>query len=230
MSRSSIATPCRTCCATARRSWRRRPGSRRRRQPSTGRDAFPDIFLRAGSDYDRETLANTGRPVGWEGFVEAGISIPLFNRNQGGRQSAAAQLSRARAELTRTQLALLGQLSGVFEVYLTSLRIADEYRTEILPRAEQAYRLYFDKFQQMAAAYPQVLIAQRTLFQTTERYLRAVEEAHRAAIQIQGFLLVDGLEAPPAPGRPDVGIQTGELPGAVRSGELPLAVRPRSND
>ena len=117
------------------------------------------------------------------------------------------------------------QLSGVFEVYLTSLRASDEYRTEIVPRAEQAYRLYLDRFQEMAAAYPQVLIAQRTLFQTSERYLRAIEDAHRAALQIQGFLLVDGLEAPPAPGQTETGIRTGELPGAVRSGELPLAVR-----
>ncbi|MGH9369879.1 MAG: TolC family protein [Thermoanaerobaculia bacterium] len=191
-----------------------------------GREAFPDLFVRGGSHYDREQNAGTGRPVGWEGFVEAGISIPVFNRNQGGRRAAAAQLSRARAELTRTQLALRGQLSGVFEVYLTSLRAADEYRTEIVPRAEQAYRLYLARFQEMGAAYPQVLIAQRTLFQTSERYLRAIEEAHRAALQIQGFLLVDGLQAPPPPGQPDTAIRTGELPGAVRSGELPLAVRP----
>ncbi len=190
-----------------------------------GRETFPDLFVRGGSHYDREQNAATGRPVGWEGFVEAGISVPIFNRNQGGREAAQALLSRSRAELTRTQLALRGQLSGVFEVYLTSLRAADEYRTEIIPRAEQAYRLYLDRFQEMAAAYPQVLIAQRTLFQTSERYLRAIEEAHRAALQIQGFLLVDGLEAPPVPGQPETGIRTGELPGAVRSGELPLAVR-----
>lgn len=190
------------------------------------RETFPDLFLKAGSHYDRELLPETGRPVGWEAFVEAGISIPIFNRNQGNRAAAQAQLSRARAEIRRTELALRGQLSGVFEVYLTSLRSADEYRAEILPRAEQAYRLYLDRFREMGAAYPQVLIAQRTLFQTTERYLRSLEDAQRAALQIQGFLLVDGLESPPVPGQPDTGIRTGELPGAVRSGELPLAVRP----
>lgn len=190
------------------------------------RETFPDLFLKAGSHYDREFLPKTGRRVGWEAFVEAGISVPIFNQNQGNRAVAQAQLCRARAELKRTELALRGQLSGVFEVYLTSLRSSDEYRSEIVPRAEQAYRLYLDRFKEMAAAYPQVLIAQRTLFQTTDRYLRALEDAQRAALQIQGFLLVDGLETPPVPGGPDTGIRTGELPGAVRSGELPLAVRP----
>ena len=78
----------------------------------------------------------------------------------------------------------------------------------------------------MGAAYPQVLIAQRTLFQTSERYLSALEEAHVAAVQIRGLLLVDGLDAPPLPGEVTVGVGASELPGAVRSGELPISVQP----
>ena len=193
------------------------------------REAFPDLFLRVGADYDREILEagpTAGQRVGWEGSAQAGISIPLFNRNQGDRAAARAELDRAKAEVHRIELALRSRLSGVFEAYLTALRMSDEYGKEILPRAEQAYRLYLDKFQQMAAAYPQVLIAQRTLFQTSERYLSALEEANVAAVQIQGMLLVDGLDAPPAPGEMTTGIGASELPGAVRSGELPVSVRP----
>jgi cobalt-zinc-cadmium efflux system outer membrane protein len=193
------------------------------------REVFPDLFLRVGADYDRELLETgpkAGQRVGWEASAEAGFSIPLFNRNQGNRAAARAELSRAKAEVQRLELALRSRLSGVFEAYLTALRMADEYGKEILPRAEQAYRLYLDKFQQMAAAYPQVLIAQRTLFQTSERYLSALEEANVAAVQIQGMLLVDGLDSPPAPGELTIGIGASEIPGAVRSGELPVSVRP----
>lgn len=194
------------------------------------REIFPDLLLRVGADYDRERSGTAsgvaGQPVGWEGAVSAGISIPLFNRNQGDRAAARANLSLSRAEVQRVELALRSRLSGVFEAYLTALRMVDEYGKEILPRAEQAYQLYLDKFQQMAAAYPQVLIAQRTLFQTSERYLAALEEAHVAAVQIQGLLLVDGLDAPPMPGEMAIGSGASELPGAVRSGELPVSVRP----
>ena len=193
------------------------------------RESFPDLFLRVGADYDRELLetgADAGQRVGWEASAQAGISIPLFNRNQGDRAAARAELDRAKAEVQRIELALRSRLSGVFEAYLTALRMSDEYGKEILPRAEQAYRLYLDKFQQMGAAYPQVLIAQRTLFQTSERYLSALEEANVAAVQIQGMLLVDGLDAPPAPGEMTTGVGASEVPGAVRSGELPIAVRP----
>lgn len=194
------------------------------------RERIPDLFLRVAADYDRERLDTVsgvpGQPVGWEGAVSAGFSIPLFNRNQGDRAAARADLSRARAEVRRVELALRSRLSGVFEAYLTSLRRVDEYGREILPRAEQAYRLYLAKFQQMAAAYPQVLIAQRTLFQTSERYLSALEQANVAAVQIQGLLLVDGLDVPPVPGEMASGISASELPGAVRSGELPVSVQP----
>ena len=197
--------------------------------PRADREAFPDLFLRVGADYDREVLeagSKAGQRVGWEASGQVGLSIPLFNRNQGDRAAARADLSRAKAEVQRIELALRSRLSGVFEAYLTALRMSEEYGKEILPRAEQAYRLYLDKFQQMAAAYPQVLIAQRTLFQASERYLSALEEANVAAVQIQGMLLVDGLDAPPAPGEMTTGIGASEVPGAVRSGELPVSVRP----
>jgi outer membrane protein TolC len=48
----------------------------------------------------------------------------------------------------------------------------------------------------MAAAYPQVLIAQRTLFQARAELLMALGEAWHEAALIDGFLLTGGLEAP----------------------------------
>jgi cobalt-zinc-cadmium efflux system outer membrane protein len=189
------------------------------------RESFPDLFLRFGSDYDRERVQPSGQPVGWEASGEIGISIPLFNSNRGGKEAARAKFERSQAEVERVELALRSRVSAIFEAYLNALRMTEEYSTEILPRAEEAYRLYLERFREMAAAYPQVLIAQRTLFQTSERYLSALEEVHVAALQIRGFLVVDGLEAPPVPGESDSDIRASELPGAVRAGELPISIR-----
>ena len=47
----------------------------------------------------------------------------------------------------------------------------------------------------MAAAYPQVLVAQRTLFQVTDEYINAAESAWLASLQLQGLLLDGGLDA-----------------------------------
>jgi cobalt-zinc-cadmium efflux system outer membrane protein len=160
------------------------------------RDTYPDLFLRGGSAYNRERGEDTGRPIGWEGTFEAGISVPLFNRNTGGIAAARAEETRARAELTRLELTLQSRAAAQFANYLTALRAAETYRSEILPRAEEAYRLYLSRYREMAAAYPQVLVSQRTLFEMSNEYLETLNEAWRASLQLQGFLAGDGLDAP----------------------------------
>jgi len=52
----------------------------------------------------------------------------------------------------------------------------------------------------MAAAYPQVLIAQRTLFQVEVEYARALIQLRQSAVGLRGFLLGDGLDAIGRPG------------------------------
>jgi outer membrane protein, heavy metal efflux system len=164
------------------------------------RETYPDLFLRGGSAYNREHGEDTGRPIGWEGSLEAGISVPLFNRNTGGIAASRADETRAQAEVTRLELALQSRAASQFANYLTALRASETYRTEILPRAEEAYRLYLTRYRQMAAAYPQVLVAQRTFFEMSNEYLGSLNEAWRAALQLQGFLAGDGLDAPAATG------------------------------
>ena len=160
------------------------------------RETYPDIFLRGGASYNREHGEDTRQPIGWEGQFEAGISIPLFNRNQGGIAAARAEETVAQADLTRLQLALRAQAASEFANYLTAIRSAESFRVDILPRAEQAYTLYLSRYREMAAAYPQVLVAQRGLFAMAREYLDHLEEAWRSALRLQGLLAGDGLDAP----------------------------------
>jgi cobalt-zinc-cadmium efflux system outer membrane protein len=160
------------------------------------RETFPDLFLRGGSAYNREHGEDTGRPIGWEGTLEAGVSVPLFNRNTGGVAASRADETRAQAEVTRLELSLQSRGASQFANYLTAVRASEAYRADILPRAEEAYRLYLTRYREMAAAYPQVLVAQRTLFEVSNEYLENLHDAWRAALQLQGFLAGDGLEAP----------------------------------
>jgi len=160
------------------------------------RETFPDLFLRGGVANHRERSEADGRAIGWEGAIEAGVSIPLFNRNAGGVAAARADELRAQAELQRLEWMLQARLAAEFASYLTALNDAEAYRAEILPRAEEAYRLYLTSYRQMAAAYPQVLIAQRNLFELSTRYLQSLEDGWQAALRIQGFLAGDGLQSP----------------------------------
>jgi cobalt-zinc-cadmium efflux system outer membrane protein len=166
------------------------------------RETFPDLFLRGGSSYNREHGEDTGRPIGWEGTLEAGVRVPLFTRNAGGIAAARADETRAQAEVTRLELVLQSRAAAQFADYLTALREAEAYRTEILPRAEESYRLYLSRYREMAAAYPQVLVAQRTYFDLSTEYLDSLKEAWRGAVRLQGLLAGDGLDAPAAAGDP----------------------------
>jgi len=174
------------------------------------REPFPDLFVRVTPAYNRERLergaGGVPRSIGWElGALEAGISVPLFNKNTGAIAAARADQTRAEAELGRLELATEARLASVFDAYLTALRATEIYRDRVLPRADESYQLYLARYRQMAAAYPQVLVAQRTVFQMTEQYFENLETAWRAALRIRGFLLdEDGLGIPMRPGEMEV--------------------------
>ena len=160
------------------------------------KEPIPDLVVRGGPRYNRELLDPGPRPVGWEAFLDIGVRLPLWDRNQGAVGAAAADVARARSEITRLELSLRVELSEVFERYSTSAARATTYRDAILPDAAEAHGLFLARYGEMAGAYPQVLIAQRTLFQVTERYLDALADAWRSAVLIEGLLVGGALEAP----------------------------------
>ena len=155
---------------------------------------IPNIIVRAGLRNNRELLELERKPVGLEGFADVGVRIPLFDRNQGNVDSARADLERAQLEVERVKLSLRVRLAAAYRIYLDSAALVDKYRKEVLPRAQQAYDLYLNRYQQMAAAYPQVLIAQRTHFQSQVDYVDALLNLWRTVVEIRGLLLVNGLE------------------------------------
>ncbi len=164
------------------------------------REGVPDITLRVGEQQNLEEDPMTMRAVGAQSFATASIQIPIFNRNQGNVQAAKAELERNQQEVMRVKLDLARAAQPLVQQYLTDKLQAERYREQMIPRARRAYELYLQKYRNMAAAYPEVIISQRTLFQLQESYLQALAELWTSAIQLQNFLLVDGLTAPRATG------------------------------
>jgi cobalt-zinc-cadmium efflux system outer membrane protein len=164
---------------------------------------LPDIVARAGAHYNRERLELGGRSVGWQSSAEIGIEIPLFNRNQGNISAARAEAERAAFAVERARLELRARLAAAFREYQDSLAAVERYKTQMIPSAQQAYDLYLKSFRQMAAAYPQVVITQRNLFQLQEDYVATLVSAWQRAVEIQSLLITSGVETGNlAPGRP----------------------------
>ncbi len=159
--------------------------ARERRQP------IPDLELVAGILDNREPLAPGGPEIGNELFGELGVRIPLFDRNQGNIAAAEAEVERAREELRRTNLKIEARFAPVFADYAQQRETAQRYRERILPQAEEAYGLHLTRYGQMAAAYPQVLIAQRTLFQAEVAYVETLDRLWKSVVLLAGMLLED---------------------------------------
>jgi cobalt-zinc-cadmium efflux system outer membrane protein len=158
------------------------------------REVVPDLTLRAGEQMNNEQ--NIGLlPVGPQSFASASIQIPIFNRNQGNVQASKAELERAQSEVQRIRLSLIQTAQPLIQQYLTDKLQAERYRTQMIPRAQRAYKLYLNKYQNMAAAYPMVLVSQRTLFQLRESYVQTLGRLWTTSQELQHYLLTDGLAA-----------------------------------
>ena len=160
------------------------------------REPIPDITVRAGEWWSGEVIESSGQAAGPMSFADASVKLPLWNRNQGNIDAAKAEVERARQNVSRTQLYLKNQAEPLAQNYLASQFEADQYRNELLPRARRAYELYLMKYQQMAEAYPQVLVSQRTLFQLQVDYLHALSQVWTNAVALQNYTLSHGLDEP----------------------------------
>ncbi len=163
----------------------------------TKRESLPDLQLKAGEQYNFETVSVLPtKAAGPQSFASVSLNLPIWNHNQGAKQAAEADMSRAQQELQRVKLSLRQQAEPLVQTYLSSKFEADRYRTQLIPRAARAYQLYLQKYQSMAMAYPQVLVSQRTLFQLQASYIQALSSAWQNAIALQHYILKGGLEAP----------------------------------
>ncbi len=169
------------------------------RMKDVRREVVPDLQLRAGEQANLEALPEApGRKTGAQSFASVGIELPLWNRNQGNVRAAEAELDQARQEITRTQLSLRQQAEALVQNYLSARLEAERYRTALLPRARRAYELYLGKYQNMAQAYPQVIVSQRTLFELEVHYIDSLDRIWQNAIALENFTLQGGLEKPAA--------------------------------
>lgn len=162
---------------------------RERRQP------IPNVTVQAGPGYDfteKRTVVN----------AQVSLPVPIWDRNQGTIQQAQADLVRQQAEIRRVELRLGRDLATHFRRYLTALQHVEAYRATVLPEAEQAYKARLDAYKERRETWPNVLDAQRELYQRQMEYVRNLVTLRESQTLIEGFLLTGGLDAPPNPTPP----------------------------
>jgi len=126
--------------------------------------------------------------------AQVGIMLPVFNRNQGALYAAVSDLRRKEAEVERMQLSLRDQLAQAFQRYQNARQQVERYRDQILPRAQEVLQLVNTGYRQGELTFLQVLVAQRTYFQTNLTYLAALTEYQKSTVALSGLLLTEESE------------------------------------
>jgi cobalt-zinc-cadmium efflux system outer membrane protein len=121
------------------------------------------------------------------------VPLPIFNRNQGNIQNAAALLAQQRSEHQRITLALRDQLAAAFQQYQSARGQADRLKTEIIPRAKQNLELTTQGYKSGQFDIARVLAARQTYYETKTAYIDARTVKNRVAAEIEGLELTGGL-------------------------------------
>ncbi len=148
-------------------------------------------------------------------LVEAGVTLPLFNRNQGNIVAAQAEIARTAARVRQVELRLIERLTAADQRYQIARRQAETYKNEIMDKAEEslrAVRLSWEK-NDPKFDYNSVLLAQRTLVEARLAYVQALGELWRAASEIAALL------QEPAPKAPAVAPTSTDPPAAPNKPE-----------
>jgi cobalt-zinc-cadmium efflux system outer membrane protein len=109
--------------------------------------------------------------------VQTGGPIPVFDRNQGNRLAAKAQLARAIDDVPRARNDLASRLAVAFEAYENNRVLVGYYRDQMIPNQVRVYRAVYQRYQVAPpgeVTYTDVVTAQGNLGASLANYLTAL--------------------------------------------------------
>jgi outer membrane protein, heavy metal efflux system len=127
------------------------------------------------------------------------MPVPVWNRNQGNIRTAKAELGVAIQTVGQTENELAARAAAAYQIYAAARERAEVYRAELIPRAEETYKLSMIAFKGGQFEYLRVIQAQRTIAEARLERNRSLGEAWRAAAELSGLLLEESWPGPPEP-------------------------------
>ncbi|HEX3727740.1 MAG TPA: TolC family protein, partial [Pirellulales bacterium] len=148
-------------------------------------DAYPNIT--AGPAYQYSPYA----PGNQQFWFNIQFDIPTWDRNQGNIRSAQADVLDALSNLGTVQNELLRQAADAISRYRAARERAERIASEILPNARRAQEMVKDGFIKGLLDVSTFLQAQRTLTETNQDYINALEEVWTTAAEIANLLQLE---------------------------------------
>ena len=155
-------------------------------------EVVPDLESQGTVQYDYATRYTV---VG----LQAVVSVPLWNRNQGGISAAWAEVRAAQQRVDQVRFDLEAKLAQYMSEYQAAEQKVTAYRREILPLAAETQRLIAQAYRQGEVGFLSYLTAQRTFFEANLGYLDALTAYWSGRSRVYGML-------PPTPGVRSAGL------------------------
>jgi len=125
------------------------------------------------------------------GMFQVTMSVPLWDRNQGGIQAAQANIGRADAEVRRVQYELAGQAAEALGRYRMAVALVEKYQKDILPKSRESVELTQRLYQQGQIDFLRLLQAQKTLNDVNLGYIDAHAARWDAAADLGNLLQLE---------------------------------------
>lgn len=120
--------------------------------------------------------------------VGVGLSLPLFDRNQGGTRAAEARLREARARQEATAQQLQAELEALYPQVQTLEQQLTAFEQSVLPASNEAFQAVNKGYRFGKFGLLDVLDAQRALIDTRFDYLDTLTDYHRQRNRLDALM------------------------------------------
>ena len=124
-----------------------------------------------------------------------GGAVPVWNKNQGNRIAARAELVRSMQFVSDTQNQLIVKLAPVYGTYQTNRQLAKTFRSEALSDQVRAYRGIYQRYltDPSGISFNDVIVAQQTLASVLNQYIDILQSQWQSTVDMGELLQVDDL-------------------------------------
>ncbi len=134
--------------------------------------------------------------------LNVGSAVPVWNKNQGNRISARAELQRSIQIASDTENQLIARLAPVFGTYQANRELAQSFRTEALGDQVRAYRGVYQRYltEPSGISFNDVIVAQQTVASLLNQYIDILQSQWQSTVDLGELLQVDDLFQMGSPG------------------------------
>jgi outer membrane protein, heavy metal efflux system len=142
---------------------------------------IPDVTIGAG--YAVQGAQGPDNPG--QVALNAGIPLPLFNRNQGGIRQAEISLQSAEADLDKTVNRVENEVEVAYRNLLQSRRLVEAYFGEVLEDARSTFSIVERAYERGGATILDLLDAARTSRTIQQNYIEALFDYQHHLFQLE---------------------------------------------